>query len=232
MADYRFRYFTPGHETPLCGHATIAAVSALMEGVHETGIQKLAIETGIGVIRVSWDFATREVTMEQGDAAFLEFEGNKEALLGALGLSIQDYDERYPIVYGSTGSWTTIVPIRSRECFGRMKPQTKEFPAILEQNSHASIHPMTMDCVDSHCFMHGRHFSSPYSGTIEDAVTGTASGVMGAYYLQYMCKKEKAEFYVEQGYEINREGSIHVFAKKNGHRIQVRIAGCAVKMDA
>ena len=23
MADYRFQYFTPGHETPLCGHATL-----------------------------------------------------------------------------------------------------------------------------------------------------------------------------------------------------------------
>ena len=30
--------------------------------------------------------------------------------------------------------------------------------------------------------MHGRHFSSAYAGTIEDPVTGTASGVMGAYY--------------------------------------------------
>ena len=29
-------------------------------------------------------------------------------------------------------------------------------------------------------------FSSPYSGTIENAVTGTASGVMGAFYTKYI----------------------------------------------
>lgn len=45
----------------------------------------------------------------------------------------------------------------------------------------ASVHPFCMKTYDRDADMHARHFSSPYSGTIEDAVTGTASGVMGAF---------------------------------------------------
>ncbi|MFJ6208433.1 PhzF family phenazine biosynthesis protein [Lysinibacillus sp. NPDC092081] len=37
--------------------------------------------------------------------------------------------------------------------------------------------------------MHARHFSSPYSGTIEDITTGTPSGVMGAYFAEYIDRK-------------------------------------------
>lgn len=39
---------------------------------------------------------------------------------------------------------------------------------------------------DSNANVQARHFSSLFSGTIEDAVTGTASGVMGAYYAKYI----------------------------------------------
>lgn len=59
--------------------------------------------------------------------------------------------------------------------------------------------------------MHARHFSSPFSGTIEDAVTGTASGAMGAYYQKYICSsKENQLLKVEQGNEIGRAGIVEV----------------------
>ncbi len=57
--------------------------------------------------------------------------------------------------------------------------------------------------------MHARHFSSPFSGTIEDAVTGTVSGAMGAYYQKYICSsKENQMLKVEQGNEIGRAGIV------------------------
>ena len=56
------------------------------------------------------------------------------------------------------------------------------------------------------------YFSSPYSGTVEDPVTGTASGVMGAYYAEFVDHEpqDTYRFVVEQGQEIERDGRVIV----------------------
>jgi PhzF family phenazine biosynthesis protein len=53
---------------------------------------------------------------------------------------------------------------------------------VLKEMPGASVHPFCFETYDPNAHMHARHFSSPFSGTIEDPVTGTASGVMGAYW--------------------------------------------------
>lgn len=77
--------------------------------------------------------------------------------------------------------------------------------------------------------MHARHFSSPYSGTTEDPVTGTASGVMGAYYLTYVKPEiDEVQFVVEQGHEIGRDGKVQVSVIRDGEDMDVRMKGTAV----
>lgn len=77
--------------------------------------------------------------------------------------------------------------------------------------------------------MHARHFSSPYSGTIEDPVTGTASGVMGAYYLTYLNPEaSSARFNIEQGQEIGKDGRVHVQVNRRKETMDVYISGTAV----
>jgi len=227
-ADIRLRYFTPGYETPLCGHATIGSIAALMDrdDIHQdTGMK---VETLAGIINVWYHAAEHEVTMEQADAVFIDFDGSVVDIMAAIGLQASDYDDRYPIVYGSTGSWTVIVPVKNLACFERMQPNNALFPEILMQNPRASIHPMTFECFDHKHTLHGRHFSSVYSGTVEDSVTGTASGVMGAYFLRYVKPGMPVDMLVEQGNEIGREGTVHVFASEKDGKIKVKIAGQAV----
>lgn len=227
-ADIRLRYFTPGYETPLCGHATIGSIAALMErnDIHQD--TDLRVETLAGIIDVWYHAAKHEVTMEQADAEFIGFEGNVHDLMAAIGLDASDYDDGYPIVYGSTGSWTVIVPVKNLACFARMQPNSALFPEMLVSNPRASIHPMTFECFDHKHTLHGRHFSSVYSGTVEDSVTGTASGVMGAYYLNYVKPGMPVNMMVEQGNEIGKEGTVYVFAHDMDGKIKVKIAGQAV----
>jgi PhzF family phenazine biosynthesis protein len=94
----------------------------------------------------------------------------------------------------------------------------------------ASIHPFCFETIHPEAHMHGRHFSSPFSGTVEDAVTGTASGVMGAYYATYVDQQEndRWQFVIEQGQEMNRDGVVHVEIRKKEHAYGVVIAGEAV----
>lgn len=170
--------------------------------------------------------------MRQAAPQFKDFAGSKEELAHSIGLEVTDLDASVPIVYGSTGNWTVIVPIKNLDACERMKPKNEAFPSVLKEIPKASIHPVCLETYDEQVQMHGRHFSSPYSGMIEDPVTGTASGVMGAYYATYLEKDfdRELELIVEQGQEINKDGRVTVYVTKDveNDNLQIDIAGTAV----
>ncbi|MNN43027.1 putative isomerase YddE [compost metagenome] len=167
--------------------------------------------------------------MKQDQPRFIPFQGDVSKLAQSMSLSEEDLDLSKPIVYGSTGTWTLLIPIRGLHCFSQMLPHNSMFPEILSENPKSSVHPFSFETADPNAMMHARHFSSPFSGTIEDPATGTASGVMGAYYLTYVNQgAASVEFKVEQGHEINRDGEIYVQAVRGESNIDVYISGTAV----
>ncbi|MNZ73497.1 putative isomerase YddE [compost metagenome] len=191
----------------------------------------LVIETNIGLLPIQ--FRSEEglhIRMKQGSPQFIPFRGNVERLFQAMGLAADAWDDTYPIVYGSTGTWTLLIPIKELASFKQMKPQNELFPDILVENPKASIHPFSFSAYSKAADMHARHFSSPYSGTIEDPVTGTASGVMGAYYLTYVKPEQReARLTVEQGQEMGRDGAVYVEAVRQAvNHIDIFISGTAV----
>ncbi|WP_459502306.1 PhzF family phenazine biosynthesis protein [Bacillus sp. C1] len=235
VADIRIRYFTPGNEMNLCGHATVGTIYALHEKGLLRGKQNLTIETKAGVLPVHIGINEKGesfVKMRQAAPQFQKFEGSIEELAHSIGLHEKDLDETLPIMYGSTGIWTLLVPIKTLDAFQRMRPNNEEFPSILKEVPKASIHPFCLEAYDKGAHMHGRHFSSPYSGTIEDPVTGTASGVMGAYYAKFLNRDFNSELTViiEQGQEMNKDGRIAVYVTKNyeDESLQIEMSGTAV----
>ncbi|MGH1284189.1 PhzF family phenazine biosynthesis protein [Bacillus toyonensis] len=235
VADIKMRYFTPGFEMDLCGHGTVGTIFAL----HERGLleerKNFMIETKAGILPIQ--IAVNEngesfIKMRQATPKFKDFTGSKEELAHSIGLEVNDLDVSLPIVYGSTGNWTVIVPIKNLDACERMKPNNDIFPSILKEVPKASIHPVCLETYDEQVQMHGRHFSSAYAGTIEDPVTGTASGVMGAYYATYLEKAfdDELKLVVEQGQEINKDGRVTVYVTKDveNEKLQIDIAGTAV----
>ncbi|MGG0262826.1 PhzF family phenazine biosynthesis isomerase [Bacillus mycoides] len=235
VADIRIRYFTPGHENDLCGHATVGTIYALHKRGILGGKHNLTIETKAGVLPIhigANENGETFIKMRQAIPKFQSFAGSKEALAHSIGLEVNDLDGNLPIVYGNTGIWTLIVPIKKIDACERMKPNNNEFPSVLKEMPKVAIHPLCLETYDTEAKMHGRHFSSPYSGTIEDPVTGTASGVMGAYYATYLEKDfdHELELIVEQGQEINKDGRVMVYVTKDveNDNLQIDIAGTAV----
>lgn len=226
----RLRFFAPGSEMPLCGHGTVAAVSALAEreGIQQEG--PLTIQTNAGPLPVFWNSGDRTVVMSQNDAQFCPFSGDLATLLDTVGLTQEELDQRFPIVYGSTGSWTLILPLKDLAACARCTPQNSRFPSVLTDFPSASVHPIVLGATRPGRAMHGRHFSGAYAGTVEDPVTGTASGVMGGYYLQYIEPGlSRADLLIEQGQEIGRDGVVRVWAgRKPDGAISVSIGGRAV----
>lgn len=231
-ADLGIRFFTPGHEMNLCGHATMATVYVLKTKGLLGEKTELTIETRAGILPVKLhSTANKEIiTMNQAAPIFEAFHGSKRDLAHSIGLEEADIHDTLPILYGSTGTWTLLVPIKHLEAFRRMKPQNEDFPSILKEIPKSSVHPFSLETYDEEADMHARHFSSPYSGTVEDAVTGTASGVMGAYYAEYIRKdrKEALKLVVEQGNEIGKNGRVGVQVSENGELYNVQITGSAV----
>ncbi len=130
----------------LCGHATMAAVHALMQAGM---LKKTAffVETNVGVLPLST--AGGQVRMNQAPPAFKPFHGSKTALAQSIGLSIADLDPLYPIVYGYTGVWTLLIPIKMLTSFSQMKPYTKDFPDSLLERPNASLHPFCFETRDA-----------------------------------------------------------------------------------
>jgi PhzF family phenazine biosynthesis protein len=233
VADLRIRYFTPGHEMNLCGHATMATIYALKTKGLLGDKTNITIETKAGILPIKIkSTADNEIyiTMKQISPQFKEFGGSIEDLANSIGLIKEDIDDDLPILYGSTGTWTLLIPINKLDAFKKMKPINKLFPTILKEMPKTSIHPFCLETYDSNAHMHARHFSSPYSGTTEDAVTGTASGVMGAYYAKYINSnfEKTLNLIVEQGHEIEKDGRVMVRVSKNKDSYDIEITGNAV----
>lgn len=225
LADFRIRYFTPGHETLLCGHATMGAVYALYRAGKLPNLD-FTIETGAGVLPIHVEEGDEvRITMQHAKSQFLPFVGSKQELAEAIGLAETDLVEDLPIVYGSTGAWTFLVPVEKLASFAKMQPLIARFPKILADRPTCSVHPFCLETQFDDVDMHARHFSSPFSGTTEDVATGTASGVMGAYYKEFI-DHEKVTPYtlvVEQGMEIEKDGRIYVHVDET-----IAISGTAV----
>ncbi|MDG0820191.1 PhzF family phenazine biosynthesis isomerase [Staphylococcus equorum] len=229
-ADLRIRYFSPKQEMELCGHATMATIYALKTNGWLENKTELTIETNAGVlpIRITKNEQKEiHITMKQALPQFKKFEGSRYDLAKAIGIEEVDFDDELPIMYGSTGAWTLLIPIKSLDIFNKMEPNNRVFSSILNEIPNASVHPFCLESYYEEADMHGRHFSSTFSGTIEDPVTGTASGVMGAYFAKYI-KKEcdmPINLIVEQGQEMNKDGHMIVNVAENN---EIEITGNAV----
>lgn len=207
LAALKLRYFTPGYETPLCGHATMGAIFALLNGQENC---QLEIETAAGVLPVSYEAKGYQITMQQARLKFIDFNGDRSALCQSLGIQKTDLHAKLPIKYGNTGSWTLLLPVKNEAILDTMNPTPNEFPGILKEIPKSSIHPFAVISKQDGTFT-ARHFSSPAAGTKEDSVTGTASGVMGAYALNHIYTSgERNKITVTQGKQVQSEGTVFV----------------------
>lgn len=234
-ADLRIRFFTPGHEMDLCGHATIATIYALKEKQLLKNKNEITIETKAGILAIGMNVSHNDqiyITMQHATPQFETFNGSNKDLAHALSIEEEDIVDNLPVLYGSTGVWTLLVPVTSLAVCKKMKPNNDQFPSILSEKPNVSIHPFCFETYHPDANMHARHFSSPFSGTTEDPVTGTASGVMGAYFVKYIHNNSDhpLNLIVEQGQEIGKNGKVKVSVTFKNNKWEIKITGTAVSV--
>lgn len=232
-ADFQIRFFTPQKEVDVCGHATIATVvAAKSKQLIPNGQTDIQVETKAGRLNITLERKVGHwsVTMVQNPPQFKAFEGSIPQLSQVLGIHEREIDEHLPILYGNTGVWTLLVPVKSLEVCQKMKPHNQKFAEILTEEPGASVHPFCLETYHDTCAMHGRHFSASDAGIVEDAVTGTASGVMGAYYARFINPNHPTyRLSIEQGQEMGKDGHVDVHVYRKANQFKVEMTGQAVE---
>lgn len=176
---YRARYFSPAAEVPFCGHATVATAVALAE---RDGPGEVVFDTNAGAVTlrsvvdahsgVTVSFTSVEPQVRDLDPDVLE------RLLGMLGLTGSDLDDRFPAREAFAGNWHPILVVDDGELFDQFRFSPDEVAALMRENGWLgtitvlhSVGPADFDA--RNLFPVGR--------ITEDPATGSAAASTGAY---------------------------------------------------
>lgn len=229
--DIHVRYFTPTHEVPICGHATIATHFLRATTGHQSDYPLIA-KTGAGHLPVSI-FGSPEallVKMTQGRVEFLPpfNESQRSELASALGMSESDFAD-LPIQIVTTGHSKVMVPMLSRSTLDGLTPNNEELKAISAEIGCNGFFPFVLEGSKQEPVTYGRMFA-PAIGINEDPVTGNTNGPAGAYLVHYDLIEcdQKVSYWGYQGFAIEKPGRVLVTVEKTDSILHVSIAGQAV----
>ncbi|MCG8436101.1 MAG: PhzF family phenazine biosynthesis isomerase [Gammaproteobacteria bacterium] len=232
--DVHVRFFTPTVEVPTCGHATVAAhfVRAM-----ELNLDKVTVKhkCGIGVLDIHIDKTSGKYVIRM-DQPVLGI-GNeisadeKRRVLGALGISAGDLDERCPLHVVDTGNNKLIVGLKSRALLNSLTPDFKSLADLGHHFNCSGFFIFTLDSDDPAVYTHCRMFG-PQIGIPEDPVTGNGNGPLGVYLALHGLvgiENGKASFRSRQGEAMERPGEIDVeVVLENETPVGVSVSGSAV----
>jgi trans-2,3-dihydro-3-hydroxyanthranilate isomerase len=171
--------------------------------------------------------------MHQPIPTFEAWQGDREQLAAALGLTVEDFDADLPIEFGSSGVPFLYVPIRSLEAIGRATGKADLPDAISPTGNHRHAYLFTLERPASEVQAHVRMFA-PEMGIVEDPATGAAAGPFGVYLLRHSRvtpdEQGEARLRLEQGVEMGRPSRISIAVATDGDKQaqDVRVGGESV----
>ncbi len=213
--EFNIRYFTPAAEVDLCGHATIAAFTALSRSGIISGGDYL-LHTLSGDLNVSvepsgilMDMAKPAKLGDISEAAAVE------ELYGIMGLDWQKQlasglSLRPQII--STGLPDIMMPVASLDDLNDIAPDFPALSKLSERYEVTGVHAFTAECADA--TFHTRNFAPLYD-IDEEAATGTSSGALTYYgYLNGLLKFGDSCTFI-QGEKMGRPSTIISSLEKN-----------------
>lgn len=229
------RFFTPNSEIDICGHATIAYITALYENNIlnnlKEGNNRIYVKNNLGVFPIIVEIQNnnlKNVLMYQ-DTPALDYKGIenlKSEILDALGIDEQSVDNNFSIVKAYTGLWDLLIPLKNIKILENLKIDSEKIKKISKKLNIISFHPFVMD---KNKEFHVRNFA-PVVDIPEEAATGTSNGAL-TYYLYSINKiKDNEQIKIHQGKSMNRESIIIGQIQLENNKVEVLIGGTAVKI--
>jgi trans-2,3-dihydro-3-hydroxyanthranilate isomerase len=172
------RFFAPGGEMAMCGHATIAAVTALVAEGELAGNEAVA-HTAAGNFPVGWDGGTPPLVridhLELTIGPVLALAGEVAA---ALGVPVERLGGDLRVV--SIARAKLLVPLENAEAVHATRPDGDRLGQLCRQvgATGAYVYAPHPDGRGGHLV--ARQFPVD-AGVAEDAATGVAAGALAAY---------------------------------------------------
>jgi len=212
------RYFSPDDEVPFCGHATIATAVALAEAdrpgafVFDTAagpVEVIAERDGEGRITAGFTSVEPHVIDLENDVA--------TRLLGLLGLTRDDLDERMPLAQAFAGNLHPVVAVAARETFDAFSFDPPVLRALLDERGWTGT--VTVVHVDGPiadgAVVEARNLF-PVGDIVEDPATGSAAAALGTYLRDRVGVPAPFGFTVRQGRHVGRPSVLRVEVPASG----------------
>lgn len=187
----RFRWFTPGMEVDMCGHATIAAVHALVESGlwpidPQTGCVTASIETRAGHLKTAVEpipgqGAGRMIWLDLVDPVLAEQTFDDTELSASLGLPADAFDRSIPSVRSQDGD--ALVFVNDVISLNGATPDFARLRDLLIRNGLRGLSLATVNTLTPSVNVQSRFFAPP-AGVDEDPVTGSVHGPLAAHLVQ------------------------------------------------
>jgi trans-2,3-dihydro-3-hydroxyanthranilate isomerase len=238
----KVRIFTPTAELPFAGHPTIGTTFALE---HEKIVRSgdalpIFLQLGVGTIPIDLFFEGEQLSfvwMHQPIPEFAPWQGNREQLLDAMGLSPQDLAPDLPIEQGSAGVPFVYIPLQSTEALGRAQPgkPAAVAAALGTDSAHTGLYLFSceLDKAAAEGSTRRTRMFGLTLGIAEDAATGAAAGPFAVYLMRHGQIRPNQDgdvsIQIEQGVEMGRPSHLRAgLTSEEGKVRDVRVGGEAV----
>lgn len=234
---YKVRFFTPSEEVDLCGHATIAYATCLVDEGYiklKSGENIVHVETNLGLFPIYISANEKgeilEIFMLQDTPRFrtIDKQVNSEELMLPLGLTKEDLSTTIPVIAAYTGLWDIMVPLKSQESLGKIKLNKEAMIEISKRTDTISYHAYVVEPSGTNPRISARNFA-PIVAIDEEAATGTSNAALGAFLVKLGVLDNDTVYCVEQGKAMKRESKIYFKIQENGDELLPFVGGRAVK---
>ncbi len=174
---WRTRYFSPIHEVPFCGHATIALGAALANRFGSATFALNLNEANITVDGVNQSGTLSATLSSPPSSSTAPSAAYLQKALNLFGLTPADLSEKVAPTLANAGAGHLILPLASRQRLAEMTYDLASGQSLMAEESLVTI--MLVHAETDKKFHVRNAFAS--GGVVEDPATGAAAAAFGGY---------------------------------------------------
>lgn len=225
-AAHRLRYFAPGGEVDLCGHATAAAFGALAQAgrLGELPAEVASTAPGgdvRGRVEVEEDGVV--VWMDMPIATRVKVELDVEAIAEAVGLPYEVMASRPAAAVENVGIRVALLPVADLAALDAMRPDFGRLRELGRPDRIIVYYAFVLD--EEGGKVRARSFA-PAVDIDEDPATGTAAASLGAYLARERLLDPVTDLRIRQGEAMGHPSEIRLHVEhSDGNPARVRVGG-------